>query len=621
MKGNTAMTDIPAFLKSLTAWLTWKYEQLPGEKKPRKVPYYCNGQRRSGTQGSPTDRQAMGTYEAAIAACERYQHSGVGIAMLGHAVTALDFDHCVVDGVVDPEIEALVCHTYAEFSPSGTGVRAFVRADFGDRKSKVVETFTRRGFVTVTGNALPITEMLGNVDTVAEAGDVLTAWISTVFPTRPTSASQVPTLSVQEAHTLLSHVDADITYQDWVMVGMGLHVSLGARGFDLWDEWSARGTKYPGLAALETKWATFGMNQGVTADFIRKKAREGGWTPVTALDFQQEGRFQIQEADTFARTGDMFTWHIQGVLPKAPLTVVYGASGSGKSFMVLDMAAAIVLGQGWRDREVTAGKVLYICAEGPFGFKGRIKAYQTQYGHRLNGLFVMAGVTPSFFDTSHMNELLEILNTHPFDVIILDTLAQSMPGGDENSGKDLGVILNHCKALNQYTGASIVLVHHTGKDESKGARGHSSLRAACDAELEVSRKDDARKLKVTKLKDGGADGEEFAFRLVPIEVDVFTDEALSSCVVDHTNSRPNVLKVPQGVNNQIVFDTIINLCQVGDCDRVPIGRVMDAAGPKLPMNGRRDTTAARFSVVTDCLDKLKDAGFIALTSTGEVTLP
>lgn len=107
----------PAALRDLPGWLIWKFE--PGEKKPRKVPYYVAGGRRKGVQGSVEDRSLLVTFDEAKAAAERRQFDGVGLAILPEfGVVALDFDQCVVDGGVHPEVENLVTCTYAEYSPA-----------------------------------------------------------------------------------------------------------------------------------------------------------------------------------------------------------------------------------------------------------------------------------------------------------------------------------------------------------------------------------------------------------------------------------------------------------------------------------------------------------------------
>lgn len=97
----------------------------------------------------------------------------MGLAILPEfGVVALDFDQCIVDGGVHPEVEKLVTCTYAEYSPSGNGVRAFMRGDLGNHKDNGApfgfETFSSTGFVTFTGNRLDVTDLLGHDDTIAD---------------------------------------------------------------------------------------------------------------------------------------------------------------------------------------------------------------------------------------------------------------------------------------------------------------------------------------------------------------------------------------------------------------------------------------------------------------------
>ena len=175
---------IPSVLTALRSWLVWRLVQKPGEKKPRKVPFYVDGGPRSGTQGTPDDRRRLATYPEAVAACQRGRYTGLGLAVLpGDGVVALDFDNCVVDGVIDRRIEALISETYAEISPSGTGVRAFMLGDLLSRKDNAdkadrnadgsrkdgqfdIEFFGNSGFVTITANPTPDCTLFGLMDTV-----------------------------------------------------------------------------------------------------------------------------------------------------------------------------------------------------------------------------------------------------------------------------------------------------------------------------------------------------------------------------------------------------------------------------------------------------------------------
>jgi len=124
----------------------------------------------------------------------------------------------------------------------------------------------------------------------------------------------------------------------------------------------------------------------------------------------------------------------------------------------------------------------------------------------------------------------------PVGLLVIDTLARVTAGGDENSSVDMGRLIAAADRLKSTTGAHVQLVHHMGKDASKGARGHSSLRAALDTEIEVS-VDDATRLhtaKVTKQRDLASNGERLQFRLapVPLGVDQWGGQ-VTACAVVH----------------------------------------------------------------------------------------
>jgi len=147
----------------------------------------------------------------------------------------------------------------------------------------------------------------------------------------------------------------------------------------------------------------------------------------------------------------------------------------------------------------------------------------------------------------------------PVDVVVIDTLSATTPGGNENSGEDMGLVLSHCKLLNKATGALVVLIHHSGKDSTKGARGWSGLRAAADAEIEIVRNGDYRTASITKMKDG-TDGGVYPFKLKVIELGVTADgEVESSCVIEHVDAQPaqpSSRKPKLGPREKIVYDLI-----------------------------------------------------------------
>jgi hypothetical protein len=142
-------------------------------------------------------------------------------------------------------------------------------------------------------------------------------------------------------------------------------------------------------------------------------------------------------------------------------------------------------------------------------------------------------------------------------VVILDTLNRAAPGSDENDSRDMGDIITAAKLLQTEVGGLVVLVHHVGKDKSRGMRGHSSLHAALDAAIEVDRDNDRREWKVHKAKDG-EDGIAHPFRLEVIEIGTDDDgEPLTSCVVFPTDAATPRMKLPPKSGNQrIVWDAL-----------------------------------------------------------------
>ena len=156
--------EAPAAIRDLPAWVIWRFEDNPGGGKPRKVPYYASGGKRHGEQGGPADTANLVTFDAAKAAAVRRGFDGVGFATLTQfGICALDFDNCINDGQIHPDVESLLVDTYAEFSPSGQGVRVFLKGDLGNGKALRggdygMECFSSRGFVTFTGNTLELTE-------------------------------------------------------------------------------------------------------------------------------------------------------------------------------------------------------------------------------------------------------------------------------------------------------------------------------------------------------------------------------------------------------------------------------------------------------------------------------
>ena len=288
--------------------------------------------------------------------------------------------------------------------------------------------------------------------------------------------------------------------------------------------------------------------------------RDGGDALAALLESaikppRPEPRYKLLGADEL-RNLPALAWRVRGVLPAVGLAGLYGPSASGKSFLALDMAAAIAEGRRWFDCRVEAGPVVYAALEGEGGFRLRVAAWEAHTGRALpDGLSMV--LQP--FKITEPQDVTDLAAVVPAGaVVFLDTLNRAAPTADENSSKDMGEILSAGKQLQSLINGLVVLVHHTGKDATKGLRGHSSLFAALDAAVEVSRDGDRREWKVAKSKDG-QDGDAHPFTL-PVQI-LGTDDhgdAITSCVVvqDHAARDVRAVKLPQGGNQRLVLDAL-----------------------------------------------------------------
>lgn len=619
-------TRCPSAVRDLPAWVGWRFEQHEGEPKPRKVPYYAHGGRRKGVQGGPEDLKRLVTFDTVLAAAERKQFDGVGFCPLPQwGVTALDFDRCVdADGRIHPEVEALLGSTYCELSPSGRGVRAFFLGDLGNRKDHGdpfgFETFSGKGFVTVTGDVLDVCSLLGNEDTVAPVDAPVLELVGRRFrrqveapPAPDTPAPEPVGLTQEQLEAALAALDADGGHEEWLRTGMALHHETGGAGFDLWDTWSATSTKYPGREALEARWRSFGQQSDgpqVTARSLVRDANAAGagidlHGAAGADEFEvlvdtpappaTPHRFPIESAAAFAE-GATPRDIIKGVLPEADLVVMYGASGSGKSFMALDLVGAIALGRAWRGRRTHQRRVVYVAAEGAGGFRKRVRAYGLRHGVELADLPLgVISAAPNLMEKADAAAIAKSVKAWGgADIIVVDTFAQVMPGANENAGEDVGKALAHCKRISEATGAMIILIHHSGKDASKGSRGWSGLKAAADAELEVVRTPQGRALKLTKSKDG-EDGLEWGFDLEVVELGVDEDlDPITSCVVIESTLPTRALGRELGPIESIV-NSIIQEFAEAQTSGIEVTAVIVEAVRRMPNpeEGKRDTRKQR----------------------------
>lgn len=260
--------------------------------------------------------------------------------------------------------------------------------------------------------------------------------------------------------------------------------------------------------------------------------------PDAGADKKEEKLFPCYTGGEFIKRPRP-NWIVRDILPEADLAAIYGESGAGKTFVALDMALAIGRGVPWLGKDVKQGRVVYIAAEGAGGFRNRLEAYALHRKVSIDTIPIdIIPVAPNFLSNE---EALRVAKTvirggskGKAKVVFVDTLAQVTIGGDENSAEDVSKAIANCKNIGLATGATVVLVHHAGKDLERGLRGWSGLKGALDANLEILKGDgSARIMRVEKMKDG-RDGEAWNFTLVSVPLpqsDPFEPEE-SSVVIE-----------------------------------------------------------------------------------------
>ncbi len=210
---------------------------------------------------------------------------------------------------------------------------------------------------------------------------------------------------------------------------------------------------------------------------------------------------------------------VEKMLSPNAASVVYGESNSGKTFFVLDLALHIALGRPWNDLEVEGGAVIYVAAEGGYGIKKRIEAFRQfhKLQDTLNVPFALVDIPIDL--KKDAKELIEVVKQaelkfgQKVSLIVVDTLARTLGEGNENEAKDMGAFIQTVDAIKVATSAHFLLVHHTGKDTSKGARGHSSLRGAVDTEILIE--DNTAKTRKQRDMEYGPD---IGFRLQEVVI-------------------------------------------------------------------------------------------------------
>jgi len=250
-------------------------------------------------------------------------------------------------------------------------------------------------------------------------------------------------------------------------------------------------------------------------------------------------------------------WIIEDIMPSNSVGMIYGPSGSGKSHVILSMAAMIANGRDWFDKETEQGNVLVMAGEGLPGLSRRLLAIEKEHNLAIDQQKLHVSSRAIGLDTDNgykqVLQAIEELETPP-KVIFIDTLSRHLMESGENSNDDMARFINKLEDIRLMYGCTIILVHHTGKSTNQGARGASALKANVDFSFEVSGQNKKCRFSCDKMKDADDAIPSKYFEIKAVDLGLISSKGkpiTGACVVGSTT--PTSLKIIKQSKEEIAL--------------------------------------------------------------------
>ena len=241
-------------------------------------------------------------------------------------------------------------------------------------------------------------------------------------------------------------------------------------------------------------------------DPIDAAMRNGSFTvadPTQPAQQEKKPRYEILTAASFFEPQEPINWIIDGLISAGSVSVFFGEAGCGKTWALLDMAVCAANGAPWLGMATTAGHVLIIDEESGRRRLSR-RMGEVLRGHDCGPDTPISAVSLAAFDLGKPNDIGELYNliiSTGARVVIVDALADVMPGRDENAVKDTAPIFLTLRKIAEETQCAIIVIHHSNK--TGGYRGSSAIKGAIDLLLSVEKKNESNNMifKTEKARD------------------------------------------------------------------------------------------------------------------------
>jgi hypothetical protein len=330
-----------------------------------------------------------------------------------------------------------------------------------------------------------------------------------------------------------------------------------------------------------------------------------GATPVNAEPGKvARGAFELLDLDELENEPPPI-WLMENIITKEALSLLWGKSGSMKSFVAIDMGLHIVCGLDWHGHKVKRGAVVFVAAEGAQGLRRRAMGWIKS---KLALGLIKRGDAKGFKVLKHslvlasddLNKLIEAIRkkcgTDMPVLIVIDTLARTFGAGDENKQADMNAYVHACDRLREATGANVMIIHHSGVHEDRRERGSNVLRGAADTVIKISRKDD--KIDVINGAPEGKQKDAEEFKTVKLRTQKIGDGDASTLVLVERDDADLLGNEPVEEGKAI---------KLGKVEKVVLAALQKAAEP-LGFMRLRMLTEANPGSLTRALASLVDKG-------------
>lgn len=310
----------------------------------------------------------------------------------------------------------------------------------------------------------------------------------------------------------------------------GVSVDQAMELIDEWNSrcsppWAYRELKQKVINAYKYSQTVAGNRVALPSEFELEEEESEAKERLVETPLRVRSIAELSDAPTVTKP-----YIVKNFLLRGSFAQGFGSPGVGKSFVFMDLAYCVAAGRDWLGLPTKQGPVVYLSFEGSSGFATRGRALVLRYGDKSVPFWQIDASGLDLRQKSDRAKLIQTVAALPQKpvLIIVDTFARAMQGGDENSAQDVGQYLAAVAGFVD-KGITVLQIHHPGKDSSKGARGSSALYGALDTEVKLYN----RALHVTKQRELEL-LPPIGYKLTTVTVghDPVEGEPITSCIVE-----------------------------------------------------------------------------------------